>query len=396
MNYLEENGIIDVSYIQEVVEMEKRKTILANHPYKIWEGKDSYWHTYLVKDDGTLQHKKRKHKDDIEKDVVQYYIDKEERPKFREVYQKWIAEKEECGELEANSITRYDNAFERYFPPDEPFCDIRLCNMTDGKLEKFIKLTIKKFNMTKKTYSMFTLILRGVFKFAKREKYTTFDITSFFNNLVLKKNIFEKKYVNPKSQVFTRKEARQLINYFQNNPTVIHLGLILAFYTGVRIGELCTLKRSDNIEKYFLTIQRTEVTYKDKALNKYVTTIKESTKGDETRVIDLPKKAQAIIDQLYLLNPNGEYLFMDNKGRIKSKRFNYYLTKACRELGIQEKTSHKMRKTYGSNLLEKEVGEAIVQGQLGHKQISTTHNFYHYDITDDDERSDIINQAVVY
>jgi integrase len=172
--------------------------------------------------------------------------------------------------------------------------------------------------------------------------------------------------------------------------------LILAFYTGVRIGELCTLKRSDNIEKYFLTIQRTEVTYKDKALNKYVTTIKESTKGDETRVIDLPKKAQAIIDQLYLLNPNGEFLFMDDKGRIKSKRFNYYLTKACRELGIQEKTSHKMRKTYGSNLLEKEVGEAIVQGQLGHKQISTTHNFYHYDITDDDERSDIINQAVVY
>ena len=72
------------------------------------------------------------------------------------------------------------------------------------------------------------------------------------------------------------------------------------------------------------------------------------------------------------------------------------MKKACRELGIPERTVHKIRKTYGSNLLEKKVGEAIVQSQLGHRQISTTHNFYHYDITDDNERIKLIERAVSY
>ena len=96
------------------------------------------------------------------------------------------------------------------------------------------------------------------------------------------------------------------------------------------------------------------------------------------------------------MSPNNEYLFSDDKGRIRESRFNYRLRKACREIGIPERASHKVRKTYGSNLLEKRVGEAVAQSQLGHKQISTTHNFYHYDILDDDERSEAIDSASSY
>ena len=161
------------------------------------------------------------------------------------------------------------------------------------------------------------------------------------------------------------------------------------------IGE-STLKKSDNTERFFLEIRRTEIVYKDRKTGKYVIEVKESPKADSRRVIDIPKKAQLIIDRVRLMNPFGEYLFMNEYGRIRGKRFNYHLKKACRELGIPERTVHKIRKTYGSNLLEKKVGEAIVQSQLGHRQISTTHNFYHYDITDDNERIKLIERAVSY
>ena len=396
LKYLEEYGKIDLPYIKEQIEMNKRQTILNDHPYKIWFGKDGYWHSYLIGDDGKLKHKKRKNQNDIENDIINYYISKKQEPKFRAVYAEWIKEKEECGELEKNSITRYDNAFEQFFPLDEPFCDIKLCKMTDGDLERFIKKSIKKHSLTKKSYGMLTVLLNGVFKFAKRQKYTDFNISIFFGNFVPNKKLFTRKHVDKKKEVFTRKEARMLIEYFQKNPTIINMGLTLAFLTGVRVGELCTLKKEDNIEKNFLAIRRTEVIYKDKETNKYVTSIKESPKGDDYRVIDIPKKAQIVIEQIKLMNPHGEFLFMDEHGRIREKRFNYYLKKACVEIGIPVRTTHKMRKTYGSNLLEKNIGEALVQNQLGHKQISTTHNFYHYDITEDDERSEMINTCVVY
>ena len=40
LKYAVENGIIDLLYVQEQIEMNKRKELLGKHPYKIWEGKD--------------------------------------------------------------------------------------------------------------------------------------------------------------------------------------------------------------------------------------------------------------------------------------------------------------------------------------------------------------------
>lgn len=397
LKYFIQNGNIDLEHIQNEIEMNKRESILQEHPYKIWYGKDDNWHTYIVGENGKLKHKKRKERDKLHDDIIEHYKSLIEEPKFRQVYKEWIAEKEECGELEKNSITRYDNAFEKFFPVSEPFCQIKMKNMTDGVVAKFIKRTIHKHELTKKTYGMLTLLLNGVFKQAKRDGYTDFDISSFFGNLILPKKIFTVKVVDDHEQVFTRKESRLLIEYFRQNPTLIHLGLILGFMTGVRVGELCALKAEDNIEKYFLRICRTEVTYKDKEKGKYVTEVKDSPKADSFRIIDIPTKAQTVFDQIKLMSDNdSEYIFSDKYGRIREKRFNYYLKKACVAVGIPPRSTHKMRKTYGSNLLEKEVGEALVQRQLGHKQISTTHNFYHYDITDDVDRARIINENVVY
>ena len=45
LKYAVEHGMIDVSYVQEQIEMNKRKELLDKHPYKIWHGTDGNWHT---------------------------------------------------------------------------------------------------------------------------------------------------------------------------------------------------------------------------------------------------------------------------------------------------------------------------------------------------------------
>lgn len=47
LKYALEHGMIDMPYVQEQIQMEKRKELLRKHPYEIWEGKDGKWHTYL-------------------------------------------------------------------------------------------------------------------------------------------------------------------------------------------------------------------------------------------------------------------------------------------------------------------------------------------------------------
>lgn len=63
LKYAVDNGMIDLSCVQEQIEMNKRKELLEKHPYKIWEGKDGKWYTYLPDGEGRKlkkgQHKSR-------------------------------------------------------------------------------------------------------------------------------------------------------------------------------------------------------------------------------------------------------------------------------------------------------------------------------------------------
>lgn len=47
LNYALEHGMINLSYVQEQIDMNKRKELLEKHPYKISQGKDGKWRTYL-------------------------------------------------------------------------------------------------------------------------------------------------------------------------------------------------------------------------------------------------------------------------------------------------------------------------------------------------------------
>lgn len=47
LRYALENNIIDLSYVQEKIEMAKREELLEKHPYKISQGKDGKWRTYI-------------------------------------------------------------------------------------------------------------------------------------------------------------------------------------------------------------------------------------------------------------------------------------------------------------------------------------------------------------
>lgn len=396
LKYAIDNGIIDLSYVQDKVEMNKRKEYLERHPYKIWEGKDKKWFTYLPDAEKGRCLKKRNTRKEIEDLVIEYYKKEEMKPCFRAVYKQWIAERQEFDEVGKSSITRYENDFERFFPNDEPFCKIRLCEVTNSDLEKFIKRTIKNKKLTAKSYAGLRLLLNGVFKFAKREGYTNYSIATFFNDLSLPSNIFVKKVKNNDNEVFTEEEVQRLFRYFRENLSIVHLGLMLQFLTGLRVGELSTLKPEDNRKPMVLKVSRTEIYYKNSDGIK-TWEIKEFPKTENSiRNIILPELAQKILDVLKNMSKDHEYIFYDKERRMTGRVFNYHLKKACREIGIPPRSTHKIRKTYASLLLANDIDEAVVMKQLGHKNISTTHNYYHYDITNDKEKMEAINKIVCY
>lgn len=94
---------------------------------------------------------------------------------------------------------------------------------------------------------------------------------------------------------------------------------------------------------------------------------------------------------------NSKWLFPDKKNLsqwMHAHQFDRAIRRVCRELQIQVRSMHKLRKTYASCIIsQKELGvtDKLIQKQLGHSNIATTHRAYYYNIHDEDETVQILS-----
>lgn len=397
LKYAIERGMINMSYMQECIEMNKRKELLSKHPYSIWESKDGKWHTYLPDEKKGRVPRRRNTQKEIEDLVVKYWAVKEENPTFKEIFLQWIQEKYQYGEIQKNTYNRYYNDYLRFYA-DSDFEKEHMKSLEENDFYKFIKETIINKQLTAKAYSGLRTITKGVLKYAKRKGYTHISATEFFNDLDIGKNSFRKKIKDKTKEVFTDEEVRMITHYISENPTIRNLAILLAFQTGVRVGELASLKRGDiNFKSKTLHIQRTEVTYKDLETRKSVNEVREYPKNENAdRYIIIPDNGISTLKRILNINGFGEYLFEENGKRIRENAFNRRLTRICKNLGIPHRSMHKIRKTYGTLLIDNYTDESLIVEQMGHSDISVTKQYYYYCNRDTAEKHKQISNAIPY
>ena len=386
--------MIDISTIQQQIDMQKRKELLNTHPYAIWEGKNGKWYTYLPDDEKGRVLKKRNSQKSIEDLIVDYYEKLQELHTIEDVFNDWLKTKLEHGEIQKQTYDRYKTDYVRFF--DGEYISQRDIGLiTPEELEDFIKKTIKEKNLTNKAYSGMRLIIIGIFKHAKKKKYSDISITQFFGDIDISNKAFKKKVVLDEESVFTDSEVVRISEYISEKPTIINLGIMLAFQTGLRVGELAALKYSD-VNGNVLRVYKTEIRYRGND-NKYVFEVREFAKTDAgNREVILSSDALKTIKEIKKQNPFGEYMFMRNGVRIKEKAFSVKIVKICQKLQIKERSMHKTRKTYATKLINGKVDERIVIKQLGHTDISCTKSFYYFNNKDIEEAKKQIELAVSY
>ena len=67
------------------------------------------------------------------------------------------------------------------------------------------------------------------------------------------------------------------------------------------------------------------------------------------------------------------------------------LWRICKKLGIYNKSPHKIRKTYGSILLDNHIDNKVIIDQMGHTDILCTEEHYHRNRKSIDVKSQLIS-----
>ena len=266
------------------------------------------------------------------------------------------------GEISEQTRTRYENDFRRFFPDDNEICMKYIADITEIDLEMFIKGNIKKHKLTKKTYNGLKILIKGIFRHARKKKLTDVIISVFFDELDLSKNIFtirEKK--TDAEEVYSEEEIPIIKEYLLKKDSLRYLGILLVFVTGLRVGELAALKPEDiRLKENSGTIHvcRTEVHYneeKESGKRKNVVRVQEFAKSEAgNRKIIVNSFAVQILRRIQELNADPkEFLFEENGKRIKIQGFSRALRQTCENLEIPFRPMHKIRKTYGTTKSER-------------------------------------------
>lgn len=330
LDFAVKNDNIDLVGIRNEYENMKREQYLEQHNHTVWQSNDGKWRTYLddVNSPRGYVLKVRTTEKAIKDLIIKYYKDKELNPYIDQVFNEWNNQRLYFGEISKQSHNRYLNDFKRFFPKDCLLRQKKFRQITEKDIETFIKTTIHEKKLSSKTYSGLRTIIRGIFKYGKKENLTTISITTFFGDLELSRRAFTRKVVDKESEVFNENEITIVKSYLQKRGTIRDLGVLLAFETGLRVGELSALKKEDIIKsRKCIHIQRTEITYKDPETNERICEVRDFPKTEAgDRYLIIPDSAIAILDDILIQSASGEYLFSEHGKRIRSNAFNRRLT----------------------------------------------------------------------
>lgn len=410
-----ENGMIDTALVRERIEMHKRKEILDKHPYTIWQGKDEKWRTYIPDENKGRKLVKRNTQESIENYVIKYWNDNSDEEvqkrvakeiSLKKIFPDWLNYKQL--HTDSTSYTKKITAdWKKFYASQPDFINMPLQKMTNLFLDEWAHGMIKKFDLTKKAYYNMTMILRQCLDYAVERGYIEENV---FSGVKINTKMFRRvKKKSGESQVYTMDEEERLIKdmirRFQDNPkNTAPLAVMLAFEIGVRIGELCALRFSD-IEGNYIHIQRQEVREFEKVDDftmkfKCYKVVEYTKSEDGFRDIYLTETARKIIELARHMNMvNGEY---SEEGYIfvrKHKNINHYsiqamILRGCNRVNMDVKTSHKIRKTYISTLIDSGLNIDAVRRFAGHSDERTTYGNYCYNRLTDRQTEEVVEGAL--
>ncbi|WP_341540169.1 site-specific integrase [Hydrogenispora ethanolica] len=188
------------------------------------------------------------------------------------------------------------------------------------------------------------------------------------------------KTKNVAAQVFSIKEQRLVENAALDFGDRRELGILLCFYTGIRLGELCALKWSDidmeaGTMSIMRTVSRTKNFLQDK--NKTALLIGAPKSQKSVRKIPLPDFLLKLSDEWKLSTANENcYLLSDSQTPIDPRTYQKLYKKVLANAGVKDRKFHAIRHTFATRALELGVDIKTLSEILGHSNVSITLNIY--------------------
>lgn len=258
--------------------------------------------------------------------------------------------------VKPNTYQKYEGVCKNHIVNEIGFLFVKLisnCTIID------FTNRLKDKSLSAKSINDILIVLGLAFKYAKEEYEISTPRIRYLKE--------EKK----NTRVLSVNEQTQLTAYLNAGMDIYKFGILLALYTGIRVGELCALQWSD-ITKDYIQINKTMMRVKTGS-GKTEIKIGSPKSASSKRLIPTPQCLMPLINQF---RNTGYVLSNDKLDYTEPRLMQIKFENIIKNSGLKKTNFHALRHTFATRCVEAGVDIKTLSEILGHSDVKTTLNRY--------------------
>lgn len=329
--------------------------------------------------------------------LFDYYHLTIQKTTIRDLFVEALDEKKRTEVLAEDTFNQYEFAYKRFISEELGKRDIT--TVTGVELKEYTLNLVTSSTIIKSAFHEYKGVLNLIFNYAMHNEIITSNPVSCIDNKKYYKAC-EQDSSNPEDQILSEEEIELVIatvrkymkrkrydGYFING-----FAILLSIETGMRVGELCSLKWSD-VKDTYLHIHSQQLYNKRKGGKIYYYapwTKNEKGKSEGGRKFPLTQNIKDILGELKTIQKakgiNSEYVFCRPDGEwIKTDAYETCLRRLMESLNFNLTNNHTFRKSLNSNIFIGRHNMPATQRAklLGHS-VATNEKYYSFGSKDCD------------
>lgn len=286
-------------------------------------------------------------------------------PQFKCICDEWLHSNRL--RLKPSSYAKYQTSIEKHIVP--VLGKLQLSQLSTEMISKFGLELLTVRGLAPKTVQDILVLVHAILKYGSKQ----------YPGMLSNVEVLYPPKVTQEMRVLSPNEQKFLTSYLLEDLSPCKFGVLLALWTGLRIGEVCALRWNrvdlqEQIIKIDATMQRVRID-DPMAPGKTKVLVDSPKTASSVREIPINKQTAALCRRMYP-GDDDAYVLTGSQKAMEPRLLQYYFQNYASDCNLEGVTFHTLRHTFATRCVEVDFEIKSLSEILGHANTSITLNRY--------------------